>query len=398
MLRLVDTGVFVRDGDRWRTELGPAVTALPDTVHAAVASRIDALPVGQKRVLQEAAVVGRVFWQEPLGRALGDASIGDQLLRLEDRGFVVAAPTSSLGGQAEYQFKHALVRDVAYLGLPKARRARAHAEHAAWLEELAAGRRGELAELIAAHYQSALTGEDADLAWADDPTGWESARRRGVEALLAAGNVARHRFAVERALELHELARSLASDPLERGRALAAIGDDHEAAYHGDEAFAAYRQSLDLLRGVPAAEPLRAHVCLMASRMAAVKWGGFRTKPTPIEMEQFLDEGLALATDEETRDWLTVLKGNVGLRWVWSGLDDPLRLEERIDAAGEGCSWPSGSSCPGCSARPTAPTACSSPRSGSGRRPWRSHAAISVSRIGSSGPSRRSRSSGTRSS
>jgi hypothetical protein len=70
--------------------------------------------------------------------------------------------------------------------------------------------------------------------------------------------------------------------------------------------------------------------------MAAVKWGGFRTKPTPPTMERFLDEGLELATDEETRNWLTVLRGNVGLRWVWSGLDDPLRIEERIEAAERG--------------------------------------------------------------
>jgi class 3 adenylate cyclase/DNA-binding winged helix-turn-helix (wHTH) protein/tetratricopeptide (TPR) repeat protein len=337
VLRLIDTEALVQDGERWQTGVDAPGIGLPDTVHGVLASRIDALPPGDKRVLQEAAVVGRVFWQEPLVRVLGAAPVGAALLRLEDRGFVVARPTSSLDGQEEYQFKHALVRDVAQSGLPKARRARAHAEHAVWLEELAADRRDELAELIAVHYQAALTGEDADLAWADDPTGWETARRRGFEALLEAGSVARHRFAISRALELHELARSLAlGNPLEEGRALAALGDDHEAAYHGDEAFAAYGPALDVLRGVPGAEPQRARVCLMASRMAAVKWGGFRTKPTPTAMERFLEEGLELATDEETLNWLTVLKGNVGLRWVWSGRDDPLRIEERLENAQRG--------------------------------------------------------------
>jgi hypothetical protein len=67
--------------------------------------------------------------------------------------------------------------------------------------------------------------------------------------------------------------------------------------------------------------------------MAAVKWGGFRTKPTPAQMERFLDEGLAVATGEEARNWLTVLKGNAGLRWVWMGLEDPLPLAERIAVA-----------------------------------------------------------------
>jgi class 3 adenylate cyclase/DNA-binding winged helix-turn-helix (wHTH) protein len=333
VLRLIDTGAIVRDGEQWRASVDANRVGIPDTVHGVLAARIDALSPDEKLVLQEASVVGRRFWQEPLGRTLGEAPVSAALFRLEDRGLVVARPTSSLGGQAEYQFKHALVRDVAYAGLPKARRARAHAEHAAWLEELAGDRRVELAELIAAHYRSALTGEDADLGWADDAEGWNPVRTRGFEALLAAGDVARHRFAIAQALELHEQARVLAGSGVERGRALSAIGDDHEAAYHGDEAFAAYGPALDALRGEPGTEALRAHLCLMASRMAAVKWGGFRKKPTPPEMERFLDEGLAVATDEETRNWLVVLKGNVGLRWVWSGLDDPVRFEDRIESA-----------------------------------------------------------------
>jgi class 3 adenylate cyclase len=337
VLRLIDTGAIVQEGDRWRAEASAGRLGIPDTVHGVLAARIDALSPAEKAVLQEAAVIGRRFWQEPLARTLGDVGVSAALLRLEDRGLVAARPTSSLGGQAEFQFKHALVRDVAYSGLPKARRARAHAEHAVWIEELAGDRREELAELIAAHYRSALTGEDADLAWADDSAGWERVRKRGFEALLAAGNSARRRFAIARALELHDQALTLASgNALERGRALAAIGDDHEAAYHGDEAFAAYGPALDELRGQPGTEPLRARICLMASRMAAVKWGGFRVKPTPAAMERFLDEGLELAADEETRNWLTVLKGNVGLRWAWSGLDDPLRIEERIEAADRG--------------------------------------------------------------
>jgi DNA-binding SARP family transcriptional activator len=335
VLRLLDTGAVVRDGDRWRVTAEADRIALPDTVHSLLAARIDALPPLEKRVLQEAAVVGRVFWQAPLARALGDAAgVGEALLRLEDRGLVVARPTSALGGQTELQFRHALVRDVAYAGLPKSRRARAHAEHAAWIEELAGERRDELVELVAYHYRSAVAGPDADLAWAEDAAAFASTRERAFEALLAAGEVARRRFAIAKALELHEQALALAAGDLEHGRALAAIGDDHEASYHGDEAFQAYGAALDRLRE-PGTEPLRAGVCLKASRMAAVKWGGFRVKPTPAQMERFVDEGLAVAADEETRNWLTVLKGNVGLRWAWSDLGDPLPLAERVRFAAE---------------------------------------------------------------
>ena len=337
VLQMIDTGVIVRERDRWRASVENAAIALPDTVHGVIAARIDTLAGDDKRVLQEAAVVGRRFWLEPLSRVLAEAAVTSALLRLEERGLVVARPTSSLSGQAEYQFKHALVRDVAYAGLPKARRARAHAEHAVWLEELASDRREELAELIAAHYTSALTGEDADLAWADDSAGWQTARTRGFEALLAAGDAARRRFAVARALELHEQALSLAAgNALERGRALAALGDDQEAAYHGDEAFEAYLPALELLRGEPGADALRAHICLMASRMAAVKWGGFRSKPTPELWDSLVDEGLAAARDEETHAWLTVLKGNIGVRRMRLRVDDPLSLDERLQFAEAG--------------------------------------------------------------
>jgi DNA-binding SARP family transcriptional activator len=331
VMRLVDSGAIVATGAGWRATAEAAGVTIPDTVHGVLAARIDALPADEKRVLQEAAVIGRVFWPEPLAVAVADVDVDAALARLEERGLVVERTSSSLRGHAEYQFKHALVRDVAYAALPKARRARAHAEHADWIEKL--GRRDELLELIAHHYRSAVVGDDADLAWADSPAEQATLRERAFEALLEAGDGARRRFAIAKALELHEEALSLATNDVARARALAAIGDDHEAAYHGDEAWAAYQPALDLLRDQRGTEHLRTRIYFAASRMAAVKWGGFRTKPSPALMERFLDEGLAVAEDEEVRNWLTVLKGNAGLRYVWLGVEDPLPLEERVAVA-----------------------------------------------------------------
>ena len=91
--------------------------ALPDTLHALLAARVDALRVPEKRLLQAAAVVGRVFWVEPLRDRLG-YDIADPLAALEDRGLILARQTSSLAGQVEFAFKHALLRDVAYASLP----------------------------------------------------------------------------------------------------------------------------------------------------------------------------------------------------------------------------------------------------------------------------------------
>src|SRR3989440_3653854 len=245
--RLVDGGMLVREGSGWRVS-GTLPAALPDTVLAVLGARIDALPSAHKRALQEAAVIGRVFWEEPVRRATADPDVTSSLLALEAKGLVSVHPTSGIAGELEFIFKHALIRDVAYAGLPRVRRARAHAEAARWLEQIAGDRSEELTELIAQHYRTALLGDDADLAWADDPTARAALRTRAFAALLAAGKVARKRFAVAQALELHQDALRLAVDDAKRAKALEAIGDDHEGAFHGDDAIPAWEGAIAALK------------------------------------------------------------------------------------------------------------------------------------------------------
>src|SRR5437588_535057 len=72
--RLIDAGTLVREGSGWRVT-GTLPAALPDTVLAVLGARIDALPSAQKRALQEAAVIGRVFWEEPVRQASSDSEV-----------------------------------------------------------------------------------------------------------------------------------------------------------------------------------------------------------------------------------------------------------------------------------------------------------------------------------
>ncbi len=116
----------------------------------------------------------------------GASDVADPMAELEHRGLIVMRPTSSLAGQLEYAFKHALIRDVAYTGLSLARRARAHAAAAGWLASLSPERPEELAELVAYHYRAAL-GDGFDLAWGSDPNGAADLRRRARSALIVAG-------------------------------------------------------------------------------------------------------------------------------------------------------------------------------------------------------------------
>jgi len=220
--RLIDEGALIRDGDHWRTTPGIRTTALPDTIHALLAARLDALPGEEKRVLQEASVVGRTFWEEPVSRAVGH-EIGGALQALDRKGFLEARRISSFAGRAEFQFQHALIRDVAYSSLPRARRARAHADHAAWIDEVAGDRRAEFAELIAHHYATALI-DDADLAWYEEPERRRAIERDAFDALMFAGTVARRRYALRRAAELHANAVALGPTESARASALEALG------------------------------------------------------------------------------------------------------------------------------------------------------------------------------
>jgi class 3 adenylate cyclase/tetratricopeptide (TPR) repeat protein len=330
--RLVDEGIVVRVNDHWRATEAATATAIPDTIHGVLAARIDALPSDEKRVLQEAAVVGRVFWEEPVARALGNGGVSDALLGLERKGLVFARPTSTIAGQVEFVFKHALVRDVAYASLPKSRRARAHAEHGAWIEELAGERLDEFADLVAHHYASAIAGEDADLAWADEEAEREAVRENAFAALLHAGSLGRRRFAVDRAVELHQRAVELAVSSEERARAIDELGDDHSALFHGDEAVDAYKQAIALLESHSELAPWRARIAAKAAGMITEKSGAFRIQPDPDMADHMIDMGLELEAEPATRAWLLAAKGRCAIYRAELKVADPVPIDERVSA------------------------------------------------------------------
>jgi class 3 adenylate cyclase/tetratricopeptide (TPR) repeat protein len=131
---------------------------LPDSVQALIAARLDTLLPERKGLLQDAAVVGKVFWAGALaemgGRLIEDVEVDvHELARKE---LVRPARTSSMAGETEYVFTHLLVRDVAYSQIPRAERARRHRAAAAWIERKAGERVEDLAEVLAHHYLQAL--------------------------------------------------------------------------------------------------------------------------------------------------------------------------------------------------------------------------------------------------
>jgi len=135
---------------------GRSTDDLPEGVQGLIAARLDALPSSEKELLQGAAVVGKVFW---LGAASAIAdeprwTAGEQLHALERKEFVRRDRRSTVAGEEQYAFWHALVRDVAYGQIPRVRRVQHHRSAAGWIESL--GRPDDHAEMLAHHYLSAL--------------------------------------------------------------------------------------------------------------------------------------------------------------------------------------------------------------------------------------------------
>jgi class 3 adenylate cyclase/tetratricopeptide (TPR) repeat protein len=201
--------------------------ALPETVQGIIAARLDVLDRDEKELLQDAAVLGRVFWVGGLGRERHEAEAA--LHRLERREFVQRERRSSVANETEYAFRHALVREVAYEQIPRAQRGEKHRRVADWLETL--GRSEDLAELLAHHYIAVLDYSEPEAALS----------ARAARALREAGDRALALNAYPAAARFYRRALESAPDG-ERGRLLFGLGSalsalaDPAAAEHLVEA------------------------------------------------------------------------------------------------------------------------------------------------------------------
>ena len=130
---------------------------VPDSIQGIVGARLDLLAPPEKRLLQDAAVIGRVFWPgavAALSGGDGRSELEGYLHGLERKQFVRRERRSSVAGETQYAFVHVLLRDVAYGQIPRAARVDKHIHAADWIES--SGRPEDQAEMLAHHYLSAL--------------------------------------------------------------------------------------------------------------------------------------------------------------------------------------------------------------------------------------------------
>jgi class 3 adenylate cyclase len=201
---------------------------IPESVQGIIAARLDLLPVAEKQLLQDAAVLGKVFWLGALADGRSRSEAQEYLHALERKGFIQRAQRSTVAEEPEHSFSHVLVRDTAYAQIPRAARAEKHRHAADWLQAL--GRPDEHAEMLAHHYSSAF-----DLARAaGHDTGDLAARAR--QALEQAGDRAASLNAYVAAMRYYERALELQTKPTtERARLLFRTGRTRFLAWQGGE-------------------------------------------------------------------------------------------------------------------------------------------------------------------
>ncbi len=126
---------------------------IPDTLQALIAARIDRLPPESRRVVQRAAVMGRVFLRGAVAHLSPDVPDVDAVLDdLLFRDLVLPEERAAISGEQAFKFKHVLIREVAYAGLSKGSRADLHVLFSEWLRERAGE---ELVEILAFHLDQA---------------------------------------------------------------------------------------------------------------------------------------------------------------------------------------------------------------------------------------------------
>ncbi len=240
---LVESGAIVREGGGWRVADRGVPTEVPASIRLLIAARLDTLPTEQKELLEDASVCGTVTWDALLAEVSDVTDQRAALRGLVARGLLRRNPRSSISGVAEYEWKHSLIRDVAYRALPRAVRAERHAQIAEWLR--GTGRRGrEPVGSIAYHYEQAWElassrtggGPDRDVTrlaaeyltrWAEQ-TFSQQARaaeprfRRALRVMDAEGRTADPRLAARASLGLAET--------------LIEMGDHTEAIEHATRA------------------------------------------------------------------------------------------------------------------------------------------------------------------
>jgi class 3 adenylate cyclase/tetratricopeptide (TPR) repeat protein len=160
---LIDDGLVVRDdGGRedagWAPIADLSSIAVPPSVAALLAARLERLSDEERRAIGAASVIGKVFYVGAVRELLPetDRANAAPLVRSLVRKELVRETRSTIPGEDAFEFRHILIRDAAYAAIPKERRAEQHRRFADWCVRIAGERIEELEEIVGYHLEQAF--------------------------------------------------------------------------------------------------------------------------------------------------------------------------------------------------------------------------------------------------
>jgi class 3 adenylate cyclase/tetratricopeptide (TPR) repeat protein len=160
---LVEQGTVSKGDETWQVvHSQPEQIRIPQTLTGVLQARLDSLQKEERLMLQQASVIGRVFWdltltyfQKTDDKSTQPAEVSELLKVLRRREMVFRREVSSIGEAVEYIFKHDLLREVTYESVLLSLRRQYHSLAAEWLIEHAGARVNEFCGLIANHLEAA---------------------------------------------------------------------------------------------------------------------------------------------------------------------------------------------------------------------------------------------------
>jgi predicted ATPase/class 3 adenylate cyclase len=207
---LIEDGVVDTSQPIWKIQADRLDNLrIPATLTGVLQARLDSLPVEEHAILQQASVVGRVFWQAAISYVcennVGDESfsiagpdeIEHHLEMLQQREMIIENKAPTFSNTREFSFIHTIQREVTYESVLLRTRRYYHSLIANWLIDQRKERSGELSGLIASHLEKAGKTEQA------------------LEYLCQAAEAAQNNYAIDEASDFYRRALALtpASEP-----------------------------------------------------------------------------------------------------------------------------------------------------------------------------------------
>jgi len=320
---LLDRGLLEREGAQYRPTGAIAALEIPETLHALVAARLDGLTEDERRLLQDASVVGKTFTREALVAVTGiPGDEVDRHLQALARKEILSLqvdPRSPERGQ--YAFLQDLLRQVAYETMPRVDRKTRHLAVAACFEHGSHEAEQEAAEIVASHYLTALE-LDPD---AEDAVDIEVRART---TLIRAGERAAALAASESAQRYFERALELADSPLDRADLHERSGTVAMKGVRTRDARAHYEQAIATFEEIGLNHP----AARVKARLGILTW----QQEGDIERAIVdLEEALSVLANEERDADLAMLAVQLGRLLFFSGrIDDGLvRTELALEIA-----------------------------------------------------------------